>query len=383
MGTNFNVAGNIISPVSKAEARLSALLDTIAGAQDTVCMFAYMFTDDSSGNEVAEALKDAVKRGVSVKLMIDDFGSGDTKPVFFESISHAGVDFRRFSSRWNLSYFVRNHQKILIADGKRAVIGGFNVSDAYFGRSAVHDWEDFGVIIEGDAVARLYEYYQDLFDLDQGDGVSFRKLRKLIRDWHNRTGAVSWQIGGPTNRISPWARRLKRDLERADRIDLVSAYFFPTQSIVRRISKITRKDNGGRLILAGQTDNLATIAAARSLYRYLLKRGARIFEFTPRPLHMKLLVIDDVSYIGSSNLDVRSLFINMEIMLRVDDTDFADYLRAKIADMAEQSEEQTLELHRSRSGLFGRIKNGLAFLLVNSVDYTVGRRIKFGLLRKK
>lgn len=346
-------------------------------------MFAYMFTGDTSGEEVAEALTDAVKRGVSVKLMIDDFGSGDTNAGFFESISQAGVNFRRFSSRWNLGYFVRNHQKILIADRKRAVIGGFNISDAYYGRSSIHDWEDFGVIVEGDAVTRLYEYYQDLFDLDQGDGVSYRKLRRLIRNWHNRTGAVSWQIGGPTNRISPWARRLKRDLEKADRIDLVSAYFFPTQSIVRRISKITRKANGGRLILAGKTDNLATIAAARSLYGYLLKRGARIFEFQPRPLHMKLLVIDDISYIGSSNLDVRSLFINMEIMLRVEDTDFADFLRTTIADMAEQSEEQTLELHRSRTGMFSRIKNGLAFLLVNSVDYTIGRRIKFGLLRKK
>lgn len=380
---SFDIDGHRVTPVHAPGDRLAALLDTIKGAQQSICLFSYMFTDDQTGGEVSQALQDASKRGVSVQVMVDDFGSGGTAERFFDSLKEAGVSFRRFSSRWSLSYVVRNHQKILIADKDRAVVGGFNIADTYFGLSDNHDWEDFGVVVEGDIVGQLYDYFQDLIDLDRGKGVSFRKLRQIIRSWRSNGGSLSWQIGGPTNRISPWARQLKHDLESGERLDLVMAYFCPTQSVLRRIAKITRKEKGGHLILAGKTDNGATIPAARSLYSYLIKRSARIFEFQPKPLHMKLVVVDDVSYVGSSNLDVRSLFINMEIMLRIDDRDFADHMRQMIGDMAGQSREQTTELHKQRTGIFRHIKWALAYLLVNSVDYTIGRRIKFRLLRNR
>jgi len=380
---SFKIGGDSITPVHEPDDRLRAILGTIASAREYISMFSYMFGDDKTGAEVADALRDAAMRGVHVKLMIDDFGSGDTDPEFFSALTTYGVQFRRFGARWNLGYFVRNHQKILIADGVRAVVGGFNITDAYFARSENLEWEDFGAIIEGDAVARLDSYCQELFELDQGRGVPFRKLRKLIRAWHRRDGPVTWQIGGPSTRISPWAINLKHDLESAARLDIVSAYFFPTRSILRRISKITRKNNGGHIILAGKTDNRATISAARSLYFYLLKRSARIFEFSPRPLHTKLLVIDDISYIGSSNLDVRSLFINMEIMLRIENRELADYLRGKIAMMASQSEEQTLLSHRERASIFRRFKWWFSYFLVNGVDYTIGQRTMFGLFKKR
>jgi cardiolipin synthase A/B len=93
-----------------------------------------------------------------------------------------------------------------------------------------------------------------------------------------------------------------------------------------------------------------------------------------------LLVIDDASYIGSSNLDVRSIFINIEIMLRIEDGAFADYMRSIIGDMIENSDEQTLEMHRARAGIFHRIGWFCKYLMVNSFDYTIGRRIKFRLM---
>ena len=135
--------------------------------------------------------------------------------------------------------------------------------------------------------------------------------------------------------------------------------------------------------MAGKTDNGATIAAARLLYRYLLRRKTRIFEFQPRPLHMKLMVIDDTVYIGSANLDVRSMFINLEIMVRIKDASLAIHLRELVDTLAAQSEEQTSLLLKRRDSWWSRFKAGLAYFLVNSVDYTIGRRIKFNLIRNK
>ncbi len=380
-GTLFTVDDNAIRVVIEPDDRLAAVLAVINQARASIRMFSYMYRDDQTGREVLCALIAALHRGVTVQLMIDSFGSGEIRDEFFARLVAAGGQYLCFNSRWNIGYFVRNHQKILIADACHAVIGGFNITDNYFGRAGDQSWQDFGILITGSKVVELARYYDELINLTGDGGIHYRKLRKLIREWSSQSGKLQWLIGGPTNRMSPWARRLKHDLTNAQRIDLVSAYFSPSQSILRRMAKITRKGQS-RLILAGKTDNKATIGAARSLYTYLLKRGAQIFEYQPLPLHTKMLVIDDASYIGSSNLDVRSLFINMEIMLRIEDKALADHLRAVVTDMAAQSEEQSITAHKKRAGWMHRMLWFGKYLLVSTVDYTVGRRIKFGLMKK-
>ena len=327
------------------------------------------------------ALIGAAERGLAVDLIIDSFGSSDTSNDFFAPLVAAGGSYRCFGTRWGLGYFVRNHQKILIADDAHALIGGFNITDQYFGRKGDDSWEDLGIIVSGAEVTHLAEYFDSLNALSQTGRIAFLKIRSLIREWRPGTGGVQWLLGGPTNRISPWGLSLKRALETAKRLDIVSAYFSPSQTVLRRIARVTRRRKGSRLVMAGKTDNGATIGAARLLYRYLLKRKAKIYEFQTRPLHMKLMVIDDTVYIGSANMDVRSLFINLEIMVRVVDADFAAHLRALIDQLVAESEEQTRTLLKKRDSWWSRFKAGMAYFLVNSVDYSIGRRIKFGLLR--
>jgi cardiolipin synthase A/B len=359
------------------------VLCLIESAKQSVRMFSYMFGDDQTGQEVLSALVAAARRGLQVQLIIDSFGSGDNKDSFFSPLVDAGGQYHCFSSWKGLGYFVRNHQKILIADQDHALVGGFNITDYYVGRKGDESWEDLGIIVSGPEVAHLVQYYDELDRLSEGGRIKFRAMRQLIRSWRPGDGTVQWLIGGPTNRISPLGLVLKRALERARRIDIVAAYFSPSQTILRRIARVTKRNHGSRLVMAGKTDNGATISAARLLYRYLLKRKARIFEFQTRPLHMKLFVVDDAVYIGSANLDVRSLFINMEIMVRIADKAFAERLHQLIDGLVEQSEEQTRSLLCQRDRWWSRFKSGLAYFLVNSVDYSIGRRIKFGLLRNK
>ena len=382
-GTHFHIAGHDLHVVHLPQDRLGAVLGLIARAKKSIQMFFYMFGDDATGREVRDALVTAANNGVHVQLIIDSFGSGNVSDRFFDALVEAGGCYHCFSTRKGLGYIIRNHQKILIADSAHALVGGFNITDDYFGRAGDNSWEDLGIIVSGAQAQKLSDYFEDLARASNNGKVRYRSIRNIIHQWRPGIGQVQWLLGGPTNRISPWAITFKRSLEAGKRFDIVSAYFSPSQTILRRLAKAAKHNKGSRLVVAGKTDNNATIAAARLLYRYLMRRKARIFEFQSRPLHMKLMVIDDTVYIGSANLDVRSMFINLEIMVRVKDARLALHMRKLIDEMVKQSEEQTRILLKARDSYWSRFKAALAYFLVNSVDYTIGRRITFGLIRNR
>ncbi len=382
-GKQFHVAAHDLHLIHAPEDRLAAVLGLIGSAKASIRMCFYMYAGDATGAEVLAALVAATERGVKVQLIIDSFGSSSVTDSFFDPLVAAGGSYHCFSTRKGLGYFIRNHQKMLIIDDDHALTGGFNITDQYFGRKGDESWEDFGVILSGPEVAHLSQFFDRLAVASLDGRVRFRGIRAAIREWRPGIGKVQWLLGGPSNRLSPWALAFKHSLERGKRFDIASAYFSPSQGIVRRIARVARRNKGSRLLLAGKTDNGATIPAARLLYRYLLKRKAHIYEFQPRPLHMKLMAIDDVVYIGSANLDIRSMFINMEIMLRVNDAALAAHVREIVDGLVAESEEQTRVLLKKRDSWWSRMKAGLAYFLVNSVDYTVGRRIKFGLLRDR
>ena len=382
-GTHFHIAGHDLHVVHLPQDRLGAVLGLIARAKKSIQMFFYMFGDDATGREVRDALVTAANNGVDVQLIIDSFGSGNVSDRFFDALVEAGGCYHCFSTRKGLGYIIRNHQKILIADSAHALVGGFNITDDYFGRAGDNSWEDLGIIVSGAQAQKLSDYFEDLARASNNGKVRYRSIRNIIHQWRPGIGQVQWLLGGPTNRISPWAITFKRSLEAGKRFDIVSAYFSPSQTILRRLAKAAKHNKGSRLVVAGKTDNNATIAAARLLYRYLMRRKARIFEFQSRPLHMKLMVIDDTVYIGSANLDVRSMFINLEIMVRIKDAGLALHMRKLIDELVTQSEEQTRILLKARDSYWSRFKAALAYFLVNSVDYTIGRRITFGLIRNR
>ena len=382
-GTHFHIAGHDLHVVHLPQDRLGAVLGLIARAKKSIQMFFYMFGDDATGREVRDALVAAANNGVHVQLIIDSFGSGNVSDRFFDALVEAGGCYHCFSTRKGLGYIIRNHQKILIADSAHALVGGFNITDDYFGRAGDNSWEDLGIIVSGAQAQKLSDYFEDLARASNNGKVRYSSIRNIIHQWRPGIGQVQWLLGGPTNRISPWAITFKRSLEAGKRFDIVSAYFSPSQTILRRLAKAAKHNKGSRLVVAGKTDNNATIAAARLLYRYLMRRKTRIFEFQSRPLHMKLMVIDDTVYIGSANLDVRSMFINLEIMVRIKDAGLALHMRKLIDELVTQSEEQTRILLKARDSYWSRFKAALAYFLVNSVDYTIGRRITFGLIRNR
>jgi cardiolipin synthase len=133
------------------------------------------------------------------------------------------------------------------------------------------------------------------------------------------------------------------------------------------------------VITASKSDNNTTIGAARYTYWRLLKRGVEVYEYQPTKLHSKLIIVDDVVHIGSANFDMRSLYLNLEMMLRVEDAAFAAAMRQFVEGEIAQSERITREAHRQQRSWFNRLKWSLAHFVVATMDYNVTRRLNFGL----
>ena len=356
--------------------RFDALLALIDSARESLHVFYYMFQDDEAGNPVRDALVKAAERGVQVCLVVDRFGT-DADEEFFQPIVDAGGSFAFFNPKKSRRYLIRNHQKMTIADRKEALVGGFNVSEHYFKPPIENGWCDLGVMMSGPLVDSLLEWYEQIYNWATSPNAQYRAVRNLVRDWKPGTEKFQLLVGGPTSNPSNWARKVKEDLGKARSLDLVMAYFSPPRSFRRRIRAIGKRGRA-RLVMAGKSDNPATISAARATYGAMLRSGCEIYEFQPCKLHMKLLVIDDAVYFGSANFDHRSIRLNLELMFRIEDADLAKIVREFIDGMAEKSKQITYAQHKADRTWLSTLKSYFGWFLVTTVDYTVSNTLNVG-----
>lgn len=374
------VDGNMIRLLPHGPDRLDRMLSTIAGASCELSVLYYTFSADASGTQIRDSLIAACGRGVAVSVLVDSFGSNETPDEFFDPLRKAGGSVRWFGTRWTPRYLIRNHQKLLICDRRTVICGGFNIGDEYFAPAdAPPAWQDMGLMIVGPFVEVACRWFDLLEGWMNAPRPRFRDLRRAIRGFDGGPGAVRLLVGGPTARLSPWARGLRNALIQARCVHLSMAYFSPNAGFMRRLGRILNRGGTVDLVLPAHSDNSATIGASRLLYKYLLKRGARISEFEPARLHNKICVIDDMTMIGSSNFDMRSLYVNMELMVAINDRKMADLVRSIITAQAAQSTAITPELHASRATWLTRLRWAAAWLVVGIVDYSVTRRLNFGL----
>jgi cardiolipin synthase len=375
------VDGNRLILLPDGPDRLEAILDMIGNARTSLRLLYYIFAGDWSGRKVRDALLEARTRGVAVSVLIDDFGSSDTPDNFFASLRAAGATICRFHPSWGRRYLLRNHQKMLLVDGEteesRVLIGGFNIEDDYFQRADEGGWRDIGLLVYGPAAARLTPYYEALMGWALKKRARIRELRSIIQRFSETSGSLQWQFGGPMRLLSPWAVSTTRDLSQGCDVEVIAAYFAPPWGLLKRIARVGTNGKA-RVITAAKSDNTATIFAARFTYNQLMKRGVEIHEYQRTKLHSKLMVFDDEVHIGSSNFDIRSLYINLEMMLRVDNAEFTSLMRLYFEGELDDSVRITREAWAKRCTLLNRLKWGLSFFLVTAVDYTVTRRLNFG-----
>ena len=367
------IAGNKLELIETGEERLRTLLAVIAGARSSLRMLMYMFDPDDAGEAVRDAMAAAADRGVEVKLIIDGFGSAAT-PEYFEKLEDKGGKFCAFNASYGRRYLVRNHQKLIIADERIAIVGGANVDESYLDDHGPRHWRDLWLMVDGPEAAVAARYFDSLFRWSKRKNASLVSLRRIVNEFTEWRGPLQWKFSGPLSLRNSWWRSIGRDIRRGRRLDMIFAYFAPPGAMLRRIGRLARRGTA-RIVTAAHSDNTTTIAAARHSYSRLLRRNAEVYEYQPAKLHTKLVIVDDVVHIGSSNFDYRSLYLNLEVMLRIQDAGFADAMRGYFEGELKDCKAITPQVHKQRASLWRRLKWAVSHFLVNIMDYSVTRRL--------
>ena len=298
-----------------------SMLAALAAAQKSIRLEIYTYADGRLGRQFLAALLAAAQRGVRVRVLVDDAGSWFLPGHFFQPLEAAGGEVRRFNPLRLWRFGVRDHRKLLVCDEFVSFIGGFNLADEYDGDGVTCGWCDLGVRIENSTLAgELTDAFEELFALSGSSRKPLLRWNafKRKRSPPNRRSAELLATH-PGRGASAFQKALYHDLARARDVRIVSAYFLPTRRVRRLMMRAVRRGGRVQLLLAGKTDVFVSQMAARSLYPRLLRAGVEIYEYQPQILHAKLILCDGVAYVGSSNLDIRSLNLNYELMLRFAD----------------------------------------------------------------
>jgi cardiolipin synthase len=351
-----------------------AMLAAVDAAQEAVCLETYIYAADSLGERFREALIRARQRGVRVRVLMDAAGSLGLAAAFWQPLRAAGGEVRLFNpltlDRWG----IRNHRKLLVCDERVAFVGGFNIASAHDGDGVTRGWCDLGLKLGGQLPGQLAASFEQMFARAAFQHKRFIRLRKSTAQKLMLTPHEQLLLSGPGRGRSPVKRALHKDLARATNVHIMAAYFLPTWRIRRDLIRIARRGGTVQLILPGKSDVLVSQLAGQSLYRRFLRAGVQIHEYQPQVLHAKLIIADDIVYVGSANLDPRSLDINYELMIRFEHQEMAAQARAIFAGSLAHCRRITKEEWRQSRTIWRRLKQRWAYWLLVRIDPYLARR---------
>lgn len=336
-------------------------------AQTAVELETYIYEAGAVGDRFLAELVGAARRGVRVRVLVDAYGSDTLPPGYFAPLLAAGGELRWFNPKRLLRLSFRNHRKLLRADGE-AVIGGLNIADAYDGDGLEAGWRDFAVRVDGPVVDRLAESFARMWDLAAFSRREFRRFwRRAPRTAAGAHEQPELLLSGPGCPTAELRRRLLFDIRAARRMQAWAAYFLPSRRIGAAIRDAARRGEAD-IMLGEHSDVPVSRWASERVFRRFLRAGLRIHCYRPQIVHAKVLVLDDVVYVGSSNLDLRSLFINYELLLRLPSAALAARLRAEFE--ADRRHADTLDPARWRRGRrwWQSLRSYLAYQLVARLD---------------
>ena len=351
-----------------------AMLAAIDAAQKIVRLETYIYTTSPLGVRFLQALVGAAQRGARVRVLVDALGSVELPDSFWSPLRAAGGDAKIFNPITLKRLGIRNHRKLLICDDVSAFIGGFNIAPEYEGDGVRRGWRDLGMCLEGPLVSELSASFDAMFKLAEFRHKRFVRLRRAALRRIATSPGEQLLLGRPGFGQNSIRSALRADLRRAHNAQIMVPYFLPPPRIPGQIRRSSRRGGSVHLVLPGQSDVAISQLAARSQYQRLMKTGVEIYEYQPQILHAKLFVLNDTVYVGSANLDPRSLSINYELMIRFENPQMAAEAREIIADTLRFCQRVEPKAWRRSRTFWTRLKERWAYFLLARIDPYVARK---------
>lgn len=349
----------------------NVLKQNIANAKVFIHIEYYIFRNDTLGTEIKNLLIKKAKEGVEIKFIYDGMGSLSVKDRFFNDLREAGAEVEcffpptllPFNIRWNF----RNHRKIVVIDGQEAYVGGFNVGDEYLGKNKKFGyWRDTQLKIEGDIIDSIEaEFLMDwLFVKKQKISKGFETDKYFPK--REPKGSIDMQIcsSGP-NYDHPYIKdSIVKLISKAKKsIYIQTPYFIPDDTIQDLLKIAVLSGVRVNIMIPNKPDHIFVYWATLYNAGELLELGAKVYTYENGFLHSKVLIVDDeVSTIGTANMDMRSFYVNFEIKTIIYNEAFALKLKEEFYRDIKLSKELTLEKYRNR-GRKVKIKESISRLV--------------------
>jgi cardiolipin synthase len=320
---------NKIRLIHGGEEFFSLLTELIDDAKDSIHLQTYIFNNDETGTQIADALIRAARRKVKVYALVDGFASKNLPAAFIKDMQDAGVFFRFFEpifSSKTLYFGRRLHHKVVVVDGFYSLVGGMNIADRYNDLPESRAWLDFALYAEGEISTELLKVCWTLWEKKRA------KRFKLHADIFDRIKSLPHD-GRPAVRVrrNDWVKRKNEvwktylEILRTSKktVTIMSSYFLPGMLFRSALKKALKRGVKVRVIVAGMSDIKIVKWAERYLYRWMLRNGIELYEFEPCVLHAKMGLSDsDIFTVGSYNVNDLSAYASIELNLEVRDKNF-------------------------------------------------------------
>ena len=344
------IAGNSIAHIADSPRALDEIIALISGAGAWVHFENYIIRDDRTGRRVAEALMERAASGVKVRVLYDALGSLGTGRRFWRALRRSGAEVRAFHpiiSGHPFDLFVRDHRKLVVADGSRAMVGGLCIGNEWAGDPATgrEAWRDTMLRVCGPAATALDRAFGDVWE-QAGPPLA---AEESTADPTECGGCAVRVVGG-----IPFEGRIYRTTQviaaaARERLWITDAYLVPPAPLYAALLDAAKSGVDVRLLVPGASDLRALQRFTRVGYRELLRAGVRVFEWLGPMIHAKTLVADRRwARVGSSNLNVSSLLANYELDILTDDVATADHMAAQFRRDLQESREIVLQPRRLR-----------------------------------
>ncbi|TYT27573.1 cardiolipin synthase [Luteimonas viscosa] len=349
-------------------AKYAALLADIRSARAHVHLEYYIWDPDRSGGALRDALVERARAGVRVRLLLDALGSARAQRFFGELVAAGGelawFHPTRFGRVWQRPWTnLRTHRKIVVIDGRIGYTGGMNVSDDQDETLGDSAYRDLHLRLEGNVVRELQQVFAEDWAYATGQrdfiGEVARQTPAMPR------GAVRAQVitSGPDSSWEAIHRAHVGAIHAAKhRVWLTTPYFVPGEAAMMSLTSAALAGLDVRLLVPRMSDSRLVTLAARSYFGPLLVAGVKVYEYGPRMLHTKSLLVDDtLALIGSANFDHRSFRLNFEVSVLFDDAGIAGAL-ARLVE-GELAHAPRVRQGRHRGLLTARLPEALARLM--------------------